>query len=82
MSVQTSASRPTGRSAGAATVGLLVTLAVFVVVFLAFLIAPLILLGVAYFAWVVMRPRAQRPRTSGPAQGTTEAFHGFGAGTR
>ncbi|MFB9312857.1 hypothetical protein [Nocardioides plantarum] len=82
MSVQTSASRPAGKSVGAATVGLLVTLVIFVVVFLAFLIAPLILLGVALIAYLVMRPRADRPASSGPVVGSGVAHHGFGAGTQ
>jgi hypothetical protein len=45
MSVNAFGSRPAGKSVGAAGVGLVVTLAIFVVVFVAFLIAPLILLG-------------------------------------
>ena len=44
MSVQTTTSRPAGKSVGAATVGLVVSLVVFVVVFVAFLIAPLAVL--------------------------------------
>lgn len=82
MSVQTSASRPAGKSAGAATVGLLITLAIFVGVFLAFLIAPLILLGVAYLAYMIMRPRADKTTSSGPSQATGVASHGFGSGTQ
>lgn len=82
MSVQTSASRPAGKSVGAATIGLLLTLAIFVGVFLAFLIAPMILLGVAYLAYVIMRPREDKTRSTGPAQATGVASHGFGSGTQ
>ena len=84
MSVQTSASRPAGKSVGAATLGLLVTLAIFVVVFLAFLVAPLILLALAGLVYLVVRPRAARTSTasgSGVASSETTA-HGFGAGTQ
>lgn len=82
MSVQTSASRPAGKSVGAAGVGLVVTLAIFVVVFLAFLIAPLLALGVAFLAYTVMRPRANRTQSSGPAAAPGQASHGFGAGAQ
>ena len=82
MSVQTSASRPAGKSVGAATVGLLLTLTIFVGVFLAFLIAPMILLGVAYLAYVVMRPRQDRTTSTGPAHATGMASHGFGSGAQ
>ena len=67
MSVQTSASRPAGKSVGAATVGLVVTLLIFVGVFLAFLIAPLLLLGVAFLGYLIMRPRSDQHQSSGPA---------------
>lgn len=82
MSVQTSASRPAGKSVGAATVGLVVTLVIFVGVFLAFLIAPLILLGVAFLAYMIMRPRADRTQASGPAGTSGVSNHGFGAGAQ
>lgn len=57
MSVHQTASRPAGASAGAVTLGLVLTLATFVMVFLAFLLAPILLLGVALVAYLVMRPR-------------------------
>ncbi|MBC7631258.1 hypothetical protein [Aeromicrobium sp.] len=82
MSVQTSASRPAGKSVGAATVGLVITLTIFVVVFLAFLLAPMILLGVAFLAYVIMRPRADKSTSTGPSQATGMASHGFGSGTQ
>lgn len=81
MSVNTFSARPARKSVGAAGVGLLVTLAIFVVVFVAFLIAPLILLGVAFLAYLVMRPRQARTELvqSGDAPA---APGGFGTGTR
>lgn len=82
MSVQTSASRPAGKSVGAATVGLVVTLLVFVGVFLAFLIAPLVLLGLALVGYLVMRPRADKPSSTGPGASSGVSNHGFGAGTQ
>lgn len=82
MSVQTSASRPAGKSVGAATVGLLLTLVVFVGVFLAFLIAPLILLGVALVVYLAVRPRGGKTSTSGPGSASGVSNHGFGAGTQ
>jgi hypothetical protein len=79
MSVHASASRPATKSIGAAFVDILLTLAILVVVILAFLIAPLIALGVAYLAYAVLRPRA-RKRSSTPA-GLNGPATGFGAGT-
>ena len=82
MSVQTSASRPAGKSVGAAAVGVVVTLLIFVVVFVAFLIAPLLALGVAFLAYTVMKPRAHRTESSGPSSASGASTHGFGAGTQ
>jgi len=59
-----------------------VTLASFVVVFLAVLIAPLILLGVAFVAFMIRRPRSERTQSSGPVASSGTAAHGFGAGTQ
>ena len=80
MSVQTTTSRPAGKSVGAATVGLVVSLVVFVVVFVAFLIAPLAVLLLAYLAYVVMRPRAARSTSAGPATPAGSAAQNFGSG--
>lgn len=82
MSVQTSASRPAGKSVGGAAVGVIVTLLIFVFVFLGFLIAPLLALAVAFLAYTVMRPRANRTESSGPSSATGTSAHGFGAGTQ
>ena len=80
MSINAFSSRPVGKSVGAAGVGIIVTLAIFVVVFVAFLIAPLLLLGVAFLAYLVMRPRPARTDVVQP--GDPAAPGGFGAGTR
>ena len=91
MSVQASPSRPAAKSVGAAFVDILVTLAILVVSFLAFLIAPLLALAVAYLIYAAMRPRNKKKAQqaaalggSGPAAGPGSrptAAHGFGAGT-
>ncbi|WP_343907024.1 hypothetical protein [Nocardioides aquiterrae] len=63
---------------------ILLTLVVFVVVLLAFLIAPLVALAVAYLAYVVIRPRGRKKAAAAAAPGTpagrTGSAHGFGAG--
>jgi hypothetical protein len=94
MSVQVSPSRPAAKSVGAAFVDILVTLAILVVSFLAFLIAPLLALAAAYLVYAVMRPRHRKRAQQaaalgggggGPAgglpAGRPAAAHGFGAGT-
>jgi membrane protein implicated in regulation of membrane protease activity len=93
MSVQTSASRPAAKSIGAAFVDIVITLVILVVTFLAFLIAPLLALAVAYLVYAVMRPRNKKKAQQaaalgggGAAGGATPAgrpvsAHGFGAGT-
>ncbi|WP_460832085.1 hypothetical protein [Nocardioides hungaricus] len=88
--MQASPSRPAAKSTGAAFVDILLTLAILVVSFLAFLIAPLLALAVAYLIYAVMRPRnkkkAQQAAALGGGGGGTPAgrpaaAHGFGAGT-
>ncbi|MCW2772461.1 MAG: hypothetical protein JWN91_787 [Nocardioides sp.] len=82
MSVQASSSRPATKSIGAAVVDLILTLVILVVTFLAFLIAPLLALGVAYLCYAAMRPRAKKRTGSAPhATASDTATHGFGAGT-
>ena len=82
MSVQTSTSRPATKSIGAAFVDLILTLVILVVTFLAFLIAPLLALGVAYLCYAVMRPRGKKRTSSAPNSAAPDtAVHGFGAGT-
>ena len=91
MSVQASPSRPAAKSIGAAFVDILLTLVILVVSFLAFLIAPLLALAVAYLIYAVMRPRNKKKAqqaaalggggTAGGTGGRPAAAHGFGAGT-
>lgn len=84
MTVQTSVSRPAGKSVGAATVGVLLTLVIFAVVFLTFLIAPLLALLLGFVAYTVMRPRAHSTTSSGPdgSVASGQAASGFGTGAR
>ncbi|GAB6986927.1 hypothetical protein [Nocardioides pyridinolyticus] len=90
MSLQTSPSRPAAKSIGAAFVDIVLTLVILVVSFLAFLIAPLLALAVAYLIYALMRPRnKKKARQAAAAGGGTgsrrggrpAAAHGFGAGT-
>ncbi len=60
MSVQVSAPQPSSKSVGAAGVGVAMTLAIFVVVFVAFLVAPLLTLGLALVGYAALRARPQR----------------------
>lgn len=86
MSMQASTPRRASKSIGAAFVSLLITFVIFVAVFLSFLIAPLVALGLAYLAYAVWRPRKKAnnaaPAAPGeaPQQRTNGVAHGFGAG--
>lgn len=85
MTLQASTTRP-GKSVGAAGLGILLTLLVFVAVFVAFLLAPLAVLLVAFLAYTVMRPR-EGGKGGGATGGDAaapggQAPHGFGAGTQ
>ncbi|MGZ4445691.1 MAG: hypothetical protein ACXVWZ_00990 [Nocardioides sp.] len=67
--------------------GLVLTLAIFVCVFLTFLIAPLVALALAYLGYTVMRSRrtGARPASTDPADPAAErpaSSSGFGAGAR
>lgn len=91
MTVRTT-SRNGGKSVGSAVLGVLLTLGIFVLTFVGFLIAPLALLLVAFLVWTVVRPRQGGEQTAAPAaDGTEEAGSGqparsaatdFGAGAR
>jgi hypothetical protein len=64
--------------------GALLTLAIFVVVFVGFLLAPLALLLVAFLVWTVLKTR-QGSGGGTPTGGTAAegpSTHGFGAGAR
>ena len=84
MSVQASSPRRATKSVGAAFVGLLITLVLCTAVLLAFLIAPLVALALAYLAFVLWRPRSKKnaaPAAPGEqSQRTGAVAHGFGAG--
>lgn len=86
MAIQGAASRPAGKSVGSAVLGAVLTLAVFVLVFVGFLLAPLALLLVAFLAWTVMKTRqgsgGAAPAAAGAAADDTPSTHGFGAGAR
>ncbi len=84
MALQVSTSGPSGKSVGAATVGIVATLALFVVVFIGFLIAPLLVLLLAFLGWSAVRSRGERAG-GGPAPAHADdeaAAHGFGTGIR
>ncbi|WP_028643310.1 hypothetical protein [Nocardioides sp. URHA0020] len=68
-------------SVGAAMLRVVITLMLFFVVFIPFLIAPLIALGVGFLIYVVWRSRGSRPRPSSPGSPAAPAASGFGAGT-
>ena len=78
MSVEAASARPR-KSAGAAGLGTVLTLIIFIGVFVTFLVAPLIALGVAYLAWTVMKPREKA--AAGPAA-ADRPTHSFGAGAQ
>lgn len=88
MTVQPAAPSRGGKSVGAAAVGAALTLAIFVLVFVSFLLAPLALLLVAFLAWTVMKPRqgsgsnGPAPQGSTGADGTAPTADGFGTGVR
>lgn len=72
--------RPQRMSTGAAAFRVIVTLAMFLIVFITFLIAPLVALGLGYLVYVVWRSRGARPRPAGQTGSTAQAASGFGAG--
>lgn len=83
MTVHAGSARPQRMSIGTATLRVFVTLALFLLIFIPFLIAPLLLLGVGYLVYVVWRSRGSRPRSSSSEPGTpaSPSASGFGAGT-
>ncbi|MEN8704941.1 MAG: hypothetical protein ABF306_02280 [Nocardioides marinisabuli] len=84
MALQVSNGGPGGKSVGAATIGIVVTLLVFVAVFIGFLIAPLLVLLLAFLGWSAARARGERGSGPGSTAHTDDeaAAHGFGTGTR
>lgn len=81
MTVHAGSARPQRMSIGAAVLRVFVTLALFLLVFIPFLIAPLLLLGAGYLVYVVWRSRGSRPaRSSEPGAPAAPSASGFGAG--
>lgn len=72
--------RPQRMSTGAAAVRVVVTLAMFLAVFITFLIAPLVALGIGFLVYLALRSRGARPRPAAPAGETPPSASGFGAG--
>jgi len=69
--------RPQRMSVGAATLRVILTLAMFLAVFITFLIAPLVALGIGFLVYLVWRSRGAHPR---PTESTPKSASGFGAG--
>jgi hypothetical protein len=73
--------RPQSMSTGAAFVRVIVTLLMFIVVFITFLIAPLVALGIGFLVYLVWSSRGSRPaRSSGSGTAGSQSAGGFGAG--
>jgi F0F1-type ATP synthase assembly protein I len=73
--------RPQSMSTGAAFFRVIVTLLMFIVVFITFLIAPLVALGIGFLVYLVWRSRGARPaRSSDAGAAGTQSAGGFGAG--
>ena len=71
--------RTGGKSVGSAVLGILLTLAIFVLVFVGFLLAPLALLLVAFLVWTVLRPR-QESEQAVAAEGEAHTADGTSRG--
>ncbi len=70
-------------SGAAAGVRVIVTLAIFVVAFMAFLVAPLITIAVAALGYSALRSRDSRPGEETPASSDDQRVsHQFGTGAR
>ena len=81
MNVHAGPARPQRMSMGAAMLRVLLTLLLFFVVFIPFLIAPLLALGAGYLVYFVWRSRDSRPQAKTPGSPTATSASGFGAGT-
>lgn len=81
MTLQATSPRPQSMSAGAAFLRVVVTLLMFLVVFLAFLIAPMLTLGAGFLVYLVWRSRgSRRTESGGSGPGQQKSVTGFGAG--
>ena len=81
MNVHATSARHERMSTGAAILRVLVTLSLFFLVFIPFLIAPLIALGAGFLIYYVGRSRGSRPRPASPGSPAAPSASGFGAGT-
>lgn len=72
--------RPQQLSTTGAIFRVLVTLLMFLVVFITFLIAPLIALGLGFLIYLVWRSRGGKMKTGEPARSADQSATGFGAG--
>jgi threonine/homoserine/homoserine lactone efflux protein len=80
MTVQAGSARPQRMSIGAATLRVFVTLGLFLLVFIPFLIAPLLLLGAGYLVYAVWGSRESKPTRSSDPGTPAPSASGFGAG--
>lgn len=82
MTLQATSPRPQSMSAGAAILRVIVTLLMFLCVFMAFLLAPLIALGLGFLVYVAWRSRGARSPSGGSGNGprARKSVTGFGAG--
>src|SRR6478752_6998413 len=81
MAVHAGSARPQRMSVGAAILRVFVTLILFFVVFIPFLIAPLLALAAGYLIYILMRSRASKPNApSAPGCPAATSPTGFGAG--
>lgn len=72
--------RPQQLSTAGAIFRVFVTLLMFLVVFIAFLLAPLIALGVGFLVYLVWRSRGSKPPSGGGSAQAGHSATGFGAG--
>lgn len=80
MSVPAASAQSQRMSVGAAMLRVLVTLVLFFIVFIPFLLAPLLTLAAGFLAYVVWRSRGSRSRSTAPGSTAAPSSSGFGAG--
>lgn len=80
MTVQAAAGPEGRRTSGAAGLGAVLQLGVFVVVVVIFLVAPLLALAVAFLVYTVLRGRGEAGRAGGGPVDVSSS--GFGSGAR
>ncbi len=72
--------RPQQLSTAGALLRVVVTLLMFLVVFITFLIAPLVALGLGFLVYLVWRSRGTKPKSGSRAPTDHRSTNGFGAG--